>query len=154
MDFHQKKSSNRRALGIEGWGTKFSGGKLRTWWFWTDSTMVKHYSTTIWGNINCFFSQTFFPANPRQDGSDMKFEVRQHNYFTCIGINYMILYLWIALAIITLFGDCRHESFEVEITKQSIFFIEILCKFLLSQVCTIKTQKRCSTIFPSGNLSV
>ena len=101
-----KKSSNRRALGIEGWGTKFSGGKLRAktggigieyldlffrWWFCTDSTMVQHYSTTIWGNINCVFSQAFSSANPRQDGSDMNFEIRQRNYFTCIGINYMIL---------------------------------------------------------------
>ena len=103
-----KKSSNRRALGIEGWGTKFSGGKLRAktggigieyldlffrWWFCTDSTMVQHYSTTIWGNINCVFSQAFSSANPRQDGSDMNFEIRQRNYFTCIGINYMILWL-------------------------------------------------------------
>lgn len=54
----KKWCSNRRALGIEGWGTKFSGGKLRTWWFWTDSTMAQHYSTTIWGN-SAFFSQAF-----------------------------------------------------------------------------------------------
>ena len=124
--------------------------------FYHGTALFNHHLVeyiNIYIYIFFFFSQAFFSANPRQDGSDMKFEISQHNYFTCIDINYMILSLWFALAIVILFGDC-HESFDVEITKQSIFLIEILCKFLLSQVCAIKTQKRCSTIFPSGNLSV
>lgn len=87
----QKSCSNRRALGIEGWGTKFSGGKLRaktggigieyldlfSWWFCTDSTMAQHYSTTIWGNSVFFFPKLFFQQI--QDKMEVTWSLKSDN---------------------------------------------------------------------------